>query len=247
MIGESDTMNIFSSGWLQHMVDKAAITPTARIQTLFQILQDWSDAPGLRAQLQEATHDEDGQRAIMAYLLQLVEATGVAMPEVVARQLHMVLLGALVQEMRQPGTHALEHAKSAAIQLVTAQMPSRRSRHFANTAIVASVALMVSISAIFLTRQAPVPVAVAPMRLMTTSAAISSPDKIAEIYHLHAQMQAANCSYPQALMLAPDQRGPFLENVVNGDLSKMRPEAIVMVSQLYQKVDCYYPPSAMLL
>lgn len=240
-------MNIFTSGWLQRMVDKVAGTPTARIQALFQILQDWVDAPGLHSQLQEAALDEDGQRAIMAYLLQLVEATGVAMPEVVARQLHMVLLGALVQEIRQPGTHALEHAKSAAIQLLTAQMPSRHTSRFANTAIAASVALVVSLSAIFLTRPAPASAIVAPVRLVTASAAISSPDKIAEIYHLHARMQAANCSYPQALMLAPDQRGPFLENVVNGDLSRMPPESIVMVSQLYQKVDCYYPPSAMLL
>jgi len=48
-------------------------------------------------------------------------------------------------------------------------------------------------------------------------------------------------------MLAPEQRAPFLENVVDGDVADIQPESMVMVSQLYQKVDCYYPPAAMLL
>jgi hypothetical protein len=48
-------------------------------------------------------------------------------------------------------------------------------------------------------------------------------------------------------MLAPEQRAPFIENVVDGNVGNIKSEAMGMVSQLYQKVDCYYPPAAMLL
>jgi hypothetical protein len=70
---------------------------------------------------------------------------------------------------------------------------------------------------------------------------------VSALYHLHEQIRTANCSYPQALMLAPEQRAPFIERVVDGNVGNMQPESMVLVSQLYQKVDCYYPPAAMLL
>lgn len=57
----------------------------------------------------------------------------------------------------------------------------------------------------------------------------------------------ANCSYPQALMLPSEQRAPFIERVVNGNVGGLQPESMAMVNQLYQKLDCYYPPAAMLL
>lgn len=239
-------MNIFSSGWLQRMVDKAGTTPDARIHALFRILQDWLDMPGMRQQLQDAPLDEAGQRALKAYLLQLLQASKVTHPGMVADQVTMLLLGALNQAMREPGSQALEYGGKAALLLVSAQMPDRRVAR-GGLALAASVVLMAGVLTLFIARQPLPPMVARPLLAVAGVSAVSSPDRIAAFYHLHEQIQAANCSYPQALMLAPEQREPFLDNVVNGNVGDMRPESVVMVSQLYQKVDCYYPPAAMLL
>lgn len=239
-------MNIFSSGWLQRMVDKAGTTPASRIHALFQILQDWVDVPGMRQQLQDAPLDEAAQRALKAYLLQLVQASGVTHPGMVAGQLYMILLGALNETMREPASQALEHGGKAALLLVNAQLPGRRVSR-GNLAIAASVVLTVGALSLLIARQQQLPVVARPSLVAAAVSAAPSPDRLAAFYHLHEQIRAANCSYPQALMLAPEQRAPFLENVVDGDVADIQPESMVMVSQLYQKVDCYYPPAAMLL
>lgn len=239
-------MNIFSSGWLQRMADKAGKTPADRIHAVFQILQDWMEAPGMRQQLRDAPLDAASQQVLKAYLQQLVEASGATNPAVVTVQLHMMLLGALNEEMRQPGSQALEHGRTAALLLLTSQLPDRRVSS-ANIALAASVALMAGIMSMFFTQRQPEPSVAGPMQLIAIAPAAPNPDKVAAMYHLHDQMRTANCSYPQALMLAPEQRVPFLENVVNGNLGKIQPESMIMINQLYQKVDCYYPPAAMLL
>jgi hypothetical protein len=48
-------------------------------------------------------------------------------------------------------------------------------------------------------------------------------------------------------MLPPEQRAVYLEHVISGSVERLAPETLVMVNQLYQKVQCYYPPAAMLL
>lgn len=242
----SSTMNIFSSGWLQRMADKAGKTPADRIDAVFQILQDWIEVPAMHQQLQDTLLDAASQQALKAYLQQLVEASNVSNPAVVTIQLHMMLLGALNEEIRQPGSQVLEHGKTAALLLLTSQLPARRVTS-ANVALAASVVLMVGIMSMFFKQQQPEPSATGPMQLIAIAPVAPNPEKVAAIYHLHDQMRAANCSYPQALMLAPEQRAPFLENVVDGNLSKIEPESMVMINQLYQKVDCYYAPAAMLL
>lgn len=239
-------MNIFSTGWLQRMVDKAGKTPVSRLQSLFQILHDWMDVPGMRSQLEGISSDEDGQRALKAYLVQLVEQAGVVNPDMVAGQVHMLLLGALLEEIRNPGSQALEHSGQAAVLLVNAQLPVRKTAH-GSFAMAASVLLVAGLLTLLLVHQQAEPVSAHPVQVIAAVSDAPSPDQVAALYHLHDQIHAANCSYPQALMLAPEQRAPFIENVVDGDVGTMRPEAIVMVSKLYQKVDCYYPPAAMLM
>jgi hypothetical protein len=240
-------MSIVSSGWLQRMVDKAGNTPSTRLQALFRILQDWSDVPGFRQQLHDVMSDEAGQHALKAYLMQLVEASKVTRPDMVAGQVHMILLGALNEELRQPGSQALEHARQAAVLLMTAQLPARQVA-YGRMAIAASVVVLVGVMTLFVIKQQPEAIIAAnSLQVITAVSSAPNPERVAALYNLHEQMQAANCSYPQALMLAPEQRAPFIENVVDGNVGDIKPESMVMVSQLYQKVDCYYPPAAMLL
>lgn len=238
-------MNMFSSGWLQRMADKSGTTPASRLQGMFRILQDWADVPGIREQFQHAAADKAAQNALKAYLLQLVQASGASDPELLGMQLHMILLGAVNEEMREPGGHAFEHAGKAALLLLDAEKPARRLAP-GHMAMAASVMLAAGLTALFMVRQPP-EIMTQPVRMAGVVPASTSPDRISSLYHLHQRVHAASCSYPQALMLAPEERAPFLENVIDGNVSKLPPESMMMVKQLYQKVDCYYPPKAMLL
>lgn len=241
-------MNIFSSGWLQRMVDRSGKTAESRITALFQILQDWSEVPGIREQLQAMPMDEAGQQALKVYLRQIVSTSAVVAPEMVACQLHMILLGALNEEIRQPGTRAFEHAGQAALLLMAAQMPKRKVLA-GRAAMAASVVLFAGAMIWMLLPQqsTQMPVASQPMQLVAMTRVPTNPDRVSVLYQMHEKISRADCAYPQALMLAPEQRSPFIENVVKGEIGEMQPDAMVMVSQLYQKVDCYYPPAAMML
>lgn len=240
-------MKILSSDWLKRMVEKAAATPRGRIVALFEILQDWTDAPGMRQILQGESLTDSGQRELKTFLLHLATGTGVSNPEVLASQLSLVLFGALNEELRNPGSGALLQAGQAASLLVAGHVdghrsPRRIARYVAPiTAALAALALLLPYpgSLVSVEQHRPLP--------MRASPVASNPDQVAAIYHMHDAMRAGDCWYPQALMLPPEQRAVYLENVISGSVEKLAPETLVMVNQLYQKVQCYYPPAAMLL
>lgn len=73
------------------------------------------------------------------------------------------------------------------------------------------------------------------------------PDQLVALYQMNEKLRTGQCSYPQALMLAAEQRATFLEGVVNIDTLNTATTNLDEVSQLYQKVHCSYAPAAMLL
>ena len=238
-------MNIFTSGWLQRMVDRGASTPEARLRALFRILQDWSEVPGFSEQLQQALQDTAAQQYLKDFLLSVARDAGLRQPQIIATQLHMMLLGGLSRELQQPGQEAMRFAGEAALTLLTLQpTPARPARkHVA----VAAMLLAASVLGMLLWPAQTGTVAEPGAYLMQASLPATSPDRVSALYRMHEQVAAADCSYPQALMLAAEQRGPFIETVVNGNVDHVRLESMPMVNQLYQKVNCYYPPAAMLL
>ncbi|MEQ1600272.1 MAG: hypothetical protein ABL885_00725 [Methylophilaceae bacterium] len=238
---------MFSSGWLQHLVDKAGKTPLSRIEAIFHILHDWLKVPDMRQKLRETLVDSQSQRELKAYLLQLVQASGTARPEMVTEQIYMVLLGALSDEIRHAGSDSLLQAGQAALMLVKAQTPVRRTNDRKFAMAISVMVTTGSLAGFLAFQQSPgikAPLAAQKVAAIST---VSSPDKASALYHLHEQVRMANCSYPQALMLPSEQRAPFIERVVNGNVGGLQPESMAMVNQLYQKLDCYYPPAAMLL
>lgn len=238
-------MSIVSCGWLQRMADKSGTSAETRIQAVFQILQDWIDVPDIRQQLQSQPLDGSDRAALQSYLQTQLHNTKVKQPAIVAIQLQMVLLGALSEELRNPGSQALVQGQHTAKVLIRAQTPN--SIAFRSMAVAAAVLVVLGSFALLLPQSQYTPQHAHPLQVAIVTDMPASPDQVAKIYHLHEQLQAANCSYPQALMLAPEQRAPFLDRVVNGSTDKLQPGSIMMINQLYQKVDCYYPPAAMLL
>ena len=59
-------MDILNSTWLVKMVEKSAKTPQIRLLSLFDILDDWTEAPGVSEQLEAIEHA--GAGSLKAYL-----------------------------------------------------------------------------------------------------------------------------------------------------------------------------------
>ncbi len=243
-------MQLLSSDWLKRMVKKSASTPEARIANLFIILQDWLDAPGMREQLQPAYLGANDHQELKAFLLALVTDTKLNEPEKLTFQLYFILLGALNEEIRNPGNNAMVQAGEAASNLIIASKPAIIEKP--RTIALASVAVVAILAGTLLTtmptasEKAPPLERIAPHTRNVTPVS-ARPDRLVAIYQMHEKIQAGQCSYPQALMLAPEQRAAFLEGVVNIDKLNTATTNLEEVSKLYQKVNCYYAPAAMLL
>lgn len=238
-------MDILDSDWLQRMALKAGRKPAARMLALFDIVEDWSAAPGMREHLQTWQPELEDGCALRLFMAQLAREAGAAQPEALASQLCSLLLGALREELRAPEQNALSHAKTAAALLIGNQLqrPGAGRSRMAASATALAAGLLLAVFAIEPSIEHSTPLrtelAKAPDRL--------NPDQMAALYRMHDKIQAGVCDYPQALMLPPEQRAVYLENVVSGNGNDLVPGTLVLAQQLYQHVDCYYPPAAMLL
>jgi hypothetical protein len=246
-------MQLLSSDWLKRMVKKSAQTPEARIANLFVILQDWLDAPGMREHLLATSLDSVDHQNLNSFLLSLVADANLVEPEKLAFQLYFILLGALNEEIRNPGCNSMAQASDAASSLVAAAKPPRFSKprmfsipSVATVAMVAFIAGALLMPTTFRSGKTQ-PLEHIALQAQTGSPAVSRPDSLVALYQMNERIKAGQCSYPQALMLAADQRAVFMEDVVNIDQLNTAATNLDEVRQLYQKVTCYYAPAAMQL
>lgn len=245
-------MPLLTSDWLKRMVMKSASDPAARIINLFTILQDWLDAPGMRDQLMAYSLDATGHSHLQAFLKALAAEAGLTDPDKLAFQFHFLLIGAINEELRNPGSQAMTQAGEAAASLIAAAKPSRFSRpriyvaaSFASLAIVALV-----VGALLKPASGPQLVPLnehAALRAQAGTDVMARPDALVAIYQMNNKIKSGQCSYPQALMLDADQRSMFMEGVVNIEQLDVASTNLDEVRQLYQKVTCNYAPAAMLL
>lgn len=235
------------SDWLLKMLDKTGNTPRQRVLALFDILQDWATAPGLKADT-EMTGSED---ALIEYLTGQLSALRLPDPDILATQIYFIALGALQTAGTDERGDAFLQGRQAAAVLLDAHRPPRRVKPGAAVAAF----FFALVSAIFISAgespvapsshmaMLPAPTAVGTFQPVQTRLG-NSPDQVASLHDSLERMRRGVCQYPQALMLAPEARAVFLENVVNGsvptDAGQMR-EA----RRLAQKVECYYAPVAM--
>lgn len=244
-------MKMLSSDWLKRMVTKSAPSPEARIVQLFVILQDWVDAPGIREQLLPLSWNAEDHRDLNAFLLSLVTDANLAEPEKLAFQLTFILTGALSEERRNPGEFALQSAGEAAVNLIASAKTTSRSRGRKLAAVSIAMAAVIAGIAFVPVATSPKPALFVPESMAMPASNVLPvklrPDQLAAIYRMNENLRKGQCSYPQALMLAADQRAVFLEGVVNiNDLDTVHTD-MNQLSNLYQKVDCSYAPAAMLL
>ena len=133
-------MNILNSQWLIKMLEKSSQTPHGRLLSLFDILEDWLEAPTIREQIGEQFSSPKHAKILQDYLSLEAAKAGAAMPEILASQLYFMAISAINEHLQPQGLSpqnipakagyscvkannhkGLSHAKSAANALILAQ------------------------------------------------------------------------------------------------------------------------------
>jgi hypothetical protein len=251
-------MGILNSTWLIKMLEKSSQMPHGRLLSLFDILEDWLEAPNIREQIDEQFSTQDHAKLLQAFLTTEATKAGAAMPEILANQLYFMAISAIQAHM-QANTHAgyghyssghvyFKHAKSAANALIVAQ--TKKEFHIAKTSVYAMAASFLGALIIagswFTMRVTSEPVTLAQVnpQAVVMAAPMASPDQTAALMAQLEQMRHGNCQLIEAIQLPDSQKGIYLNMVVNGQVSTdPREQQIAM--ELLKKTRCNYTPMLM--
>ena len=114
-------MDILNSDWLIKMLEKSSTNPHARLLKLFDILEDWLDAPNIHAQINAINTTQTNTHILQDFLTLEATKAGAAMPEILANQLYFMAVAATQEKLQANNPKSLSHAKSAANALIMAQ------------------------------------------------------------------------------------------------------------------------------
>ncbi len=244
-------MDILHSNWLIQMLQKAGNTPQKRLLCLFDILNDWSEAPGFNVNLDQ---DVDANEATLlkTYLSLEAAKARAALPEMLATQLYVMALSAMHEKLLGRNPAGLIHAKSAAAALITAQ--TKKEFHISRTsayAIAASfVGTLVIVASLFFVSH---PKNAELIQLASTedtifkpplNASIASPQSTASLVAQIEQMRSGNCRLLEAILLPDHYKPVYFKNIVLGQISTNIEEQKV-VRELLDKIHCNYTPMLM--
>lgn len=246
-------MDILNSDWLIKMLEKSSQTPHERLLGLFDVLDDWLEAPNIREQVRNEFSATTQAPHLRDFLTAEAAKAGAAMPEMLANQLYFMAVAA-TQEKLQANNHAcMRHAKNAANALISAQTkkafritkPSAYAiaASFAGTMIVAGFLLMLNSSQATKTQQ----IAFSQPLVQPVSASsesIASPEQTAALIARIEQMRHGTCYYFEALQLPDNLKGIYINIVVNGQVST-DPYEQKMAMELIEKTRCNYTPMLM--
>jgi hypothetical protein len=250
-------MDILNSAWFLGMLRKSGRSPQQRLLSMFDILDDWLDAPNVRSAL---TADQSYSSAKNRYaasdeleklLSQEAASLKAAMPELLAQQLYFIALTALKEEITRPGCGSIKHARVAAEALLRAQkQPNILVSRQATYGIAASFFAIFAISSLVASlqifgTQEPARLAATELQPKPATAILTaSPAQTAELFASLEQMRKGTCYYPEALQLPDSEKAVYIENVVGGQITANVQEQ-ELVKKLMSKVRCNYTPMLM--
>lgn len=249
-------MDILNSDWLINMLKKAGETPQLRLLGLFDILDQWCEAPGIKTQIQltlpQTALPKEQPNALQHYLSLEAAKAGAAQPEMLAMQLYYIAQSALIEKIAGKNNFGIQHAKNAAKALIRAQTTAEF--HIAKKSAYAAVAslLLATIvgSVVFFNNQNSVSnlnkVTLKPDAEIVTNASYnnSNAEQTADLIAQIEQMRHGSCHYPEALQLPDNLKGVYLDTVVNGRISTNLHEQQVAMA-LIKTIQCNYTPMLM--
>lgn len=250
-----DNLDLLNSDWLIRMLKKSSAEPQARMLSLFDILDDWLDAPNVNQTL-IATHQQTpinlaNNRQLQDFLMAEAAKAGAAMPEMLANQLYFMAVAATQEKFQAKNGLSLSHAKSAASALITAQ--TEKEFRIAKSSIYAIAAsflgALVVAGSLFIFNQsesstAQQVVQIEPNPVAVSVNLIASPEQTSALIAQINQMRKGNCQLMEALQLPDSYKKVYFENIVLGQIST-NIEDQKLVHQLLEMVRCNYTPMLM--
>jgi ATP-dependent protease HslVU (ClpYQ) peptidase subunit len=248
----SNSTSFLNSAWLIKMLEKSSPTPHGRLLSLFDILEDWLEAPSIREQLNRQFSKPKNAKLLQDFLSAEATKAGAAMPEILANQLYFMAISA-IQAYLQPNIHAgaghaFNHAKSAANALILAQ--TKREFHIKKSsayAMAASFFVATIVAGSWFTLRessAPSTLAQASPQAALVAVPMASPDQTAALMAQLEQMRHGNCQLIEAIQLPDSQKGIYINMVVNGQVSTDPREQQIAI-ELLKKTRCNYTPMLM--
>ena len=259
-----NNLDLINSEWLVHMLKKSSSKPQTRLLNLFDILEDWLDAPSvLQSNLQQAIafssadhySSKAANRHLQEFLASEAAKAGAALPEMLANQLYFMAIAAAEEKIHAKNPLSLTHAKNAASALISAQTEKdfRIAKSSAYALAASFLGAFVVAGSLFIFNQTdsqsehqsdpkiaqikPIVVAVVPSQMASaqqTSALIAQID----------QMRKGNCQLIEALQLPDSYKKVYFENIVLGQISTNLNDQ-KLVHQLLDMVRCNYTPMLM--
>ncbi len=231
------------------MLKKSGKTPEARLLNLFNVLDDWSEAPGISKQFK--SNNDGGAKDLKAYLSLEAAQAGAALPEMLATQLHMMAISALQEKVIGNNQAGLAHAKSAAEALIKVQ--TKKEFHIARSSVYAVAAsfigIVVVVGSLFYYNQPPTQ-NVAKLASTKTKLTIkpvvatASPQSTFALMKQIEQMRDGNCRLLEAIQLPDQYKSVYFQNIVLGQISTDLEEQ-KLVRRLLDKIRCNYSPMLM--
>ena len=246
------------------MLEKSSNTPRGRLLNLFDILEDWLEAPTVRDQLEKGLSVQAPEKILQDFLALEAAKAGAAMPEILAHQLYFMAVAAAQEKLQAINSqssnlyhlsHAsLSHAKSAARALIAAQ--TKTELHIAKPTAYAMAASFAAVCAIaaglfILNLQQPtttiaaaqIPIQAAIPQMVAVEV-MADPQQTAALIAQIEQMRHGNCQLIEVIQLPDSQKGIYLNMVVNGQVSTNRQEQAIAFD-LLRKTRCNYTPMLM--
>lgn len=248
-------MDILNSEWLIAMLKKSGTTPHSRLLNLFDVLDNWLDAPKINPQVDfKPPYTES---PLVHYLTLEATIAGAAMPELLAKQLYFMAMAAAQEKLHHHNLSSLSHAKNAANALIAAQ--TKREFHIPKKpvyAVAASTLIIIgsmvgyqlwqsnTAEPAISTAQALSPTLPTTGMVADASHLTASPEQTAALFARIEQMRKGNCQLIEALQLPDSYKKVYFENIVLGQISVNREEQR-LANQLLDMVRCNYTPMLM--
>lgn len=245
------------------MLAKASTTPQGRMLSLFDILDDWLQAPNTHVadplvQAMPSTNTSDG---LLIFFTAQAQACGAENPAILAQHIVLIARNAALQTINDPACRSLSHAKKAAQALILAQTQSAWSvakwaRTPSTYGSAAGVALLIGAASMWLPGliqqyQQQTNIASKTNRnqpkILTAASSSSqrlSADDASKMYAKYEQMRNGTCQFPEVLQIPDKDKTIYIENVVGGKLPTSLDNLEIAISYL-EKVRCNFTPMLM--
>ncbi len=251
-----DNVDLINSDWFIRMLKKSSTKPQARLLNLFDILEDWSDAPNIHLLFDAEQHRQSDVNhqispQLKDFLISEALKAGAAMPEMLANQLYFMAVAAAQEKIQAKNGLSLSHAKSAASALITAQ--TEKEFRIAKSSVYAIAAsflgALVVAGSLFIFNQAELPIEQKVAQAKANPVAVSvnliaSPEQTTALIAQINQMRKGNCQLIEALQLPDSYKKVYFENIVLGQISTNIDDQ-KLVHKLLDMVRCNYTPMLM--